>query len=161
MAKKVLKSSMINTVDYFCFLFSYDPVGYPLLYPKGDYGFELYAEKDDNGKKLSTLNFYQYRLMVREDGEYVVNRHERDYVSLLHRGSRCFQEFLCDLWSKVEGERLRWISKNQSQLRAECYQGLVDCVRETDENVAGKKVGIQIKLPGTSGQENFQDCMGT
>ena len=72
----------------------YDPVSYPLFFPNGDYGFELYAEKDDNGKKFSTFNFYQYRLMVREDGEMVIDRHAKDYVSLIHRGSRGFQEFL-------------------------------------------------------------------
>ena len=53
-----------------------------------------------------------------------------------------------DIWSKIEGERLRWIERNQSHLRAECYKGLVDAVRNGDEN-ADNSVGMEIRLPGT------------
>ena len=44
---------------------AYDPTAYPLLFPTGNYGFDLDGNLMENGNKMNTLKFYQYKLMER------------------------------------------------------------------------------------------------
>ena len=69
----------------------YDPSAYPLFHIHGDYGYELNCYKREDNKKLTTLDFYRSRMMVRE-GEF----------NTLHRGERLFQEYLTDQYCKIE-----------------------------------------------------------
>ena len=47
----------------------YDPSAYPLLHVHGDYGYELDCYTKENNKKMTLLDFYRYRVMVRQ-GEF-------------------------------------------------------------------------------------------
>ena len=113
----------------------YDTAAYPIMHPRGEMGFELglkqKPEKDtDKLQKLSELRYYQNRLMSRDH-----------HFSTLHHCGRLLQEYCCDMWSKVEGERLKWIEHNQSQLRAEVLEGLTDALeKESDESSIGKEI---------------------
>jgi len=43
-------------------------------------------------------------------------------------GKRLYQEWVVDQYSKVEGQRLRWVRLNQTTLRADQYKGMVDAM---------------------------------
>ena len=112
---------------------AYDPTAYPILFPKGDYGFELEGEKTTDNKKLNTLKYYQQRLMVFDPDE-----------PSIHSCGRLFQEYLCDMYSKIEAERLFWHERNQAEIRAEQYDGLADAIENNDD-----KIGKEVKLPSS------------
>ncbi|AQL03334.1 hypothetical protein ZEAMMB73_Zm00001d045868 [Zea mays] len=62
---------------------------------------------------------------------------------ILH-GKRLFQQFAVDTYIKIESSCLDFIRKNQDQLRADLYQGLVDSMLDGD--VRAEKVGKKYKL---------------
>ncbi|ONM33732.1 hypothetical protein ZEAMMB73_Zm00001d041806 [Zea mays] len=62
---------------------------------------------------------------------------------ILH-GKRLFQQFAVDTYIKIESSRLDFICKNQDQLRADLYQGLVDIMLDGD--VRAEKVGKRTVL---------------
>ena len=51
---------------------------------------------------------------------------DRPHSCKYNAGGRLFQQYLCDAYAKIESERLRWVLQNQSMLRRETLQGLVD-----------------------------------
>ncbi|XP_051157417.1 uncharacterized protein LOC127279225 [Leptopilina boulardi] len=69
------------------------------------------------------------------------------------------QQYIVDVWSKVEGERLKYIRLQQKKLRAELYCGLMDYIhnKAKDENV---RPGKMIILPSTfiGGPRCYQQC---
>jgi hypothetical protein len=48
---------------------------------------------------------------------------------ILH-GKHLFQQFAVDTYIKIESNRLEYIRKHQTQLRADLYQGLWDSLME-------------------------------
>ena len=113
----------------------YDPSAYPLFHIHGDYGYELNCYRRQDGKKLTTLDFTRYRMMVRE-GEF----------NILHRGDRLFQEYITDQYCKIESEKLNYIENHQSELRTEVLQGLTDAI---DNNIDVHQVGKSVRLPSS------------
>ena len=63
---------------------------------------------------------------------------------ILH-GGRLFQQFVVDMYIKIEGCRLRWIRNNQKQIRAELYKGIVDSI--TAGEIRASAVGTRTVLP--------------
>jgi hypothetical protein len=120
----------------------YDPTAYPLMHPFGELGFELgqksHVDEDETvpKKKLNTLKFYQNRMMIRGN------------FNLLLKCGRLLQEYSCDNWSKIEGERLHWIERNQSQLRAEVLDGLADALQKDGDNEE-RNIGKEIRMPAS------------
>ena len=108
---------------------SYDPLCYPLLFPYGTDGFhlkipytshsqaqqvrdnqeEMDSTQHDNladsrtstTRFVSAREFYAYRMM------------ERSAFSMLHRSGRLFQQYIVDMWAKVETSRLTYIKTHQ------------------------------------------------
>lgn len=81
------------------------------------------------------MNFYAYRLMIRQD----VDNH-------LLRYRRLFQQNCIDKYAKVETERLNFIRFNQSKLRSDEYIHLRDAIA-TEE--AAANISRLIILPAT------------
>ena len=129
----------------------YDPSAYPLLHVHGDYGYELNCYTKENNKKMTLLDFYRYRVMVRQ-GEF----------NTLLRGERLTQEYLTDMWCKIEGDKLRFLETHQSQLRTEVMDGLTDAL---DNQVDVSQVGKAVRLPASfigSGRymySHYQDAL--
>ena len=83
----------------------YDPLHYILIFPYGDDGWfnEIKGRvknKDDGTFSLGTKNismrdFYAYRLQIR----YVGNKLQSPS---LFRSGRLFQEYIVDMWAKIE-----------------------------------------------------------
>ena len=76
-----------------------------------------------------------YHLSVRENG-----------FNTIHCAGRLFQEYCVDKFAQIEQERLGYLRRNQSQLRAELYQGLQDA---TSDGADLSDVGTRIVLPSS------------
>ncbi|XP_051156397.1 uncharacterized protein LOC127278640 [Leptopilina boulardi] len=85
-------------------------------------------------------------VFVSEDGEPPMER-------------KLTQQYVVDVWSKVEGERLKYIRLQQKKLRAELYCGLMDYVRNKAKN-ENVRLGKMIVLPSTfiGGPRCYQQC---
>lgn len=89
----------------------------------------------ETNKKVSAMNFYSYRLMIRQ-GE----------VNHILMCQRLFHQFAVDMYVKIETERLTYIRLNQRRLRSEEYIHLRDAIN-ADGNV--NNVGRMTILPAT------------
>ncbi|KAK1383672.1 hypothetical protein POM88_021407 [Heracleum sosnowskyi] len=78
-------------------------------------------------------------------------------------GGRLFLQFVVDAWASIEHSRISWVLTNQSILRSDVYNNIVDSVNRGD--VDATKIGKRIVLPSSfTGsprymQQNYQDCM--
>uniref|UniRef100_A0A182HPH8 Helitron helicase-like domain-containing protein n=1 Tax=Anopheles arabiensis TaxID=7173 RepID=A0A182HPH8_ANOAR len=136
---------------------SYDALQYPLIFWKGQDGYCINIKQRDpitgneTNKKVSSMDFYSYRLMVR-----------RNEDNLILRCRELFQQFIVDMYAKVENERLRYLRHNQKKLRAEEYIHLRDAIM-SDVNSAD--IGNNVILPSSyvgsprHMQEYIQDAM--
>ena len=70
---------------------------------------------------------------------------KRPESNVLHKAGRLFQQYVVDQYLRVEHENLLFIRHHQTELRAECYQGVVDALQE--DNMA--RIGQRIVLPAT------------
>ncbi|KAF1854814.1 hypothetical protein Lal_00026526 [Lupinus albus] len=113
----------------------YDPMQYPILFPYGTYGWDTNTTTH-NGRRITCREYYSYMLQIRPDDR-----------SLLLRSGRLLQQYVVDNYVKVEAGRLRWIRKNQNNIRAEVYQGLQDALHVGEYNAAN--VGQRTVLPSS------------
>lgn len=74
--------------------------------------------------------------------------HQND-INILHQGERLFQQYITDMWCKVEKEMLDWIRRNQKQLRTELYQGLADAMDARHGDGPYERLGTKVILPST------------
>ena len=91
--------------------------------------------------------------------------HQRETeCKTLFLSQRLIQEYLVDAWSVCDYNKLSWIRNNQSQLRADLYNGLADSLLAQD--FYAQATGQQIILPSSyTGrdrymQQLYQDSMG-
>ncbi|XP_022883840.1 uncharacterized protein LOC111400679 [Olea europaea var. sylvestris] len=84
--------------------------------------------------QVSCREYYLYKLQIKSPGKFV----------LLHTG-RLFQQYVVDMYVKIETTRLDYFRNNQKKFRAELYQGIVDSV-ESGETM-GYKIGRKFVLP--------------
>ncbi|XP_070196534.1 uncharacterized protein [Littorina saxatilis] len=112
---------------------SYDPLQYPLIFPFGTDGYNIYM-KGQNGRKITQQEYYSYYIQVRPDNHIL-------------KYARLFQQLLVDWYSKMETERLMWIRREQKSLRADSYQGLTDALLANDADP--HNVGQRIILPSS------------
>jgi len=98
-----------------------DPMVYPLLFPFGEPGWDPNLihngqRRQRQRERLTMLQFACYRLAIREG------------FSNIHASKKLFQQFVVDMYPRVEGERLNYIRNHQSDLRFEHFKGLQDFV---------------------------------
>jgi hypothetical protein len=138
----------------------YIPLQYPLLFP---YGEDQY---DENIKRnvLTSSGAIKKRVRVtlREFIAFrLMERHIEDSVVLY--GRRLFQQFVVDLYSMIESQRLSYIRNNQSKIRSDFLFGLEEAVGRGDMDASD--IGSRIVLPSsfTGGRRymfnNCQDAM--
>ena len=125
----------------------YDPTAYPLLFIFGDKGYDYETYKPDSSNsatqdkdqpskavKVTTRKFYRYRFMER-DGLF----------NILHHSGRLFQQYMTDMWCKIEKEQLDYHRRRQNDLRTEAVQGLMDAMATNP--TATDNIGSKIILP--------------
>ena len=96
----------------------HEPLAYLLLFPYGKDGWRCALKHKDskgNSKKISTMKFYSRLLFQRTC----------DFNDLIYSG-RLFQQYSCEIFLKVDSERLSWLMYNQSKLRASDHTHLYD-----------------------------------
>ena len=138
---------------------AYLPLQYPLLFPHGEDGYrddvphrEESLAKTKLKKRVSIREFLAYRLM-----------HKENEISHLLHSSKLLQQFIVDVCTMMESQRLLWVKTHQKDLRVELYQGLSDAVLSGE--TSGSSVGKKIILPSsfTGGARymmgNYQDAM--
>lgn len=120
---------------------SYDALQYPILFPRAEDGYHLKLYQTDlktgamTSKGVSCKDFYAYRIMIRDN--------QSDHIL---KCRQLFQQFIVDMYAKVESERLNYIRYNQSKLRAEEYIHLRDTI--ANDKVA-TDIGQRVILPST------------
>ena len=110
----------------------YDPLLYVLMFPYGNKGWGWRCA-------CTQLQYYAYRLMA----------HSGDTFIIVHKVDHLFQQYIVDMYSKVEAACLAFIKHNQTKLHAEVYQGLADAIHEQDGEVDGSHIGRRIILPSS------------
>ena len=130
---------------------------YPLLFPRGDLGWIVgtlhKAERRTSKRQTVTmLQHYSYRLAIRQQ------------FSAIHSARKLFQQYLVDSYVKTEASRLDYLRRNQSALRVELYQGLMDHLHSqaAEQNLApGRIVILPSSFQGSprAMQQNYQDAM--
>ena len=126
----------------------YDPLMYVLMFPYGDKGYELgiYTSKGRR-QKVTAMRYYRYRLMP----------HSGNTFNTIHRMGKLFQQYIVDMYAKIEWERLQYIRYHQRELRADVYQGLADAIQGSDGQVDGLQIGKKIILPSSfTGSARYQ-----
>ena len=102
-----------------------DALLYPLLFPGGLAGWhaqlEVPTERRPKYKAITPADFYACRLMVRPDID----------SSLLHHAGKLFQQYLVDVYCRIDFLRVQFYKKRQMELRAVQLEGLVDYVNST------------------------------
>lgn len=83
-----------------------DPLAFPLLFPNGELGWHECLQHRDERRtirsRLTMLQFYQYRLSVRDD-----------YSPLFDAG-KLFHEYCVLAYVRIESQRLNYLRMNQS-----------------------------------------------
>ena len=93
---------------------AYDTLQYPVFFPYGTDGWSVYIQNEAS-KKITQMQYYSYHLMCRPS----------NYIIL---GRRLFQQFLVDIYCKIETERLSFLRREQKTLRADSYQIMRDAI---------------------------------
>ena len=131
---------------------SYDPLHYVILFPYGINGYSLDVPHNHGRGNVTPVEFYRFRVQVQNV--------DRTFNQLM-RSRRLLQQYVCDQYSKAEGQRLRWARNHQKEICADKYQGLLDAVDANDEVRAGTKVILPPTIYGSPRwyAESFQDAM--
>ena len=104
----------------------------------------------------SAMQYYKYRLMPRSGETF----------NTIHRMGRLFQQYVVEMYVKIEFSKLQYLRFNQSQLCADLYQGLADAVLSSDgqpdRSLLGKKVILPYSFTGSPMYQHqlYQNAIG-
>ena len=85
---------------------------------------------------VSCREYYCYKLQIRRDSE-----------SIVLRTGRLFQQYVVDMYVKLETSRLDYFRSKQFEIRSELFQGIMDSVNIGEKK--GMNVGHRIILPAS------------
>ncbi|KAF8090552.1 hypothetical protein N665_0473s0004 [Sinapis alba] len=136
----------------------YMSLQYPFLFSYGEYGFQpeipLHIE-------AGTSRTRQY-LTIRQYYAYQIHTRLKEGMTL-RKGGRLLHQYVVDIYTSIEEDRLRWTRNNQDVLRADLYNNIVDAVGNGDTDA--KAIGQRFILPSsfTGGPryliEKYHDAM--
>ncbi|KAG7994346.1 hypothetical protein I3843_01G054000 [Carya illinoinensis] len=100
---------------------------YPLLFPLGDTGWHQGIQRVNRGSTLT-----------------------KNVRSILLLSGRLLQQFVVDMYVKIETSRLDYFRSKQQHIRSELYQGIVDTITlgETDASNVGKRIILSSSFIG-------------
>jgi hypothetical protein len=155
---------------------SYDPLAYVITHMFADKGWtydgipkikcDRYGkpEKSAQGDWLYTTKFvtateyYAYRFHTRDDPK--LNDILQDTLTY---GGLLKQQFECDMYVKVEEQRLKFLQmqENQKTIKADTYSGLADAIHANEQSLAGKRIILPATFTGGPRYmyKNFQNAM--
>ncbi|KAJ4789090.1 hypothetical protein LUZ62_040336 [Rhynchospora pubera] len=120
------------------------PMQYPLVFFDGKPGYhrkiryipDVPGSKNIKRSYVTMDEYYSYRLHPRNNES-----------SILFRSGRLFQQIVVDMYVCVEQDRLNFIERNQSLLRADKLCNIRNAVMEGD--MYGRNIGKRIVLPAS------------
>ena len=147
-----------------------DPLTYPLLFPRGDPGWTVNLKHC--GRLTAVRNnvtcgqFYKMKLAIRDLHGW----------ALPHSGGLLFQQYLCDMYCRMEAQTLYYLRQHQTKLRKHTYAGLQTWVGDRTRlgrsecssdipSPAPARCGTPVMLPSTFKgsprqlQQNLQDAL--
>jgi len=120
----------------------YIPLQYPLLFPFGEDQYQEHIERNE----LTSTGTVKKRVRV-SVREFVAFRLQERTLedSVLFLGKRLFQQFVVDMYSMIESQRLSWIRQNQGKIRSGFLMGLEEAVSRGDSDASS--IGSRVVLP--------------
>ncbi|XP_071714651.1 uncharacterized protein [Rutidosis leptorrhynchoides] len=110
----------------------YMALQYPLLILYGETSYhEEIAYHHNSGKRKTTRDY----VTMREFYCYRIQQHENEGTTLL-RGGRLFQQYLVDVYTAVEEQRLKRLKNHQNELRIDLYNNVCDTITRGDMSAA-------------------------
>uniref|UniRef100_A0A183FRW4 Helitron_like_N domain-containing protein n=1 Tax=Heligmosomoides polygyrus TaxID=6339 RepID=A0A183FRW4_HELPZ len=127
-----------------------DPLTYPLFFPTGEDGWHV-GLKNTANKRLTQMKYYAYLLSIRDN----------EWTPLLH-GGKLLQQFIVDVYVKIEQNRLHFHRTHQKELHT--YRGLADYIAEEAQDLSGLPgrrivLGSSFKGGPRNMQQSYQDAM--
>ncbi|CAF2138868.1 unnamed protein product [Brassica napus] len=128
----------------------YMSLQYPLLFPYGEYGFNteipLHLEEGSSRtrKFVSIRQFYASQIQTRL----------KEGMTLIKSG-RLLHQYVVDVYSSIEEDRLRWHRLNQDVLRAELYSNVCDAVGKGDTDA--RTVDLFITMTANPNWKEIKD----
>lgn len=134
----------------------YIPLQYPLLFPFGEDQYQEHIERNE----LTSTGTVKKRVRV-SVREFVAFRLQERTLedSVLFLGKRLFQQFVVDMYSMIESQRLSWVRQNQAKIRSGFLLGLEEAVSRGDSDASS--IGSRVVLPAsfTGGRRYmFNNC---
>lgn len=117
----------------------YLPLQYPLLFPFGE---DQYQENIElNSLTTSTSVNKRRRVSLRE---FIAFRLQERAVenSILFYGRLLFQQFIIDVYSMLESQRLSWLRSNQGSIRSGFLAGIEEAVIHGD--IEASSLGLEL-----------------
>ncbi|CAN6998843.1 unnamed protein product [Brassica oleracea var. botrytis] len=128
----------------------YMSLQYPLLFPYGECGFNteisLHLEEGSSRtrKFFSIRQFYASQIQTRL----------KEGMTLIKSG-RLLHQYVVDVYSAIEEDRLRWDRNNQDVLRAELYSNVCDAVENGDTDA--RTVDLFITMTANPNWKEIKD----
>ena len=73
----------------------------------------------------------QCNLTLQEYVNFILQVRHNNYLLLY---GRLFHQYVCDAYSRILAQRLRWVRFNQTTVRAELYSGVIDAIDNVGNN---------------------------
>jgi hypothetical protein len=140
----------------------YMPLQYPLVFPRGDYGYEEdipYREFEDEEKKSRGS---RERVAIREYIAFRIQERDCEFGNIV-LARRLMQQFSVDCYTMIEAQRLSYIRNNQGNIRSDLLSGIQEAVElgDNDPRKAGQRVILPDSFTGSPRYmfNNCQDAM--
>ncbi|XP_074293042.1 uncharacterized protein LOC141619937 [Silene latifolia] len=121
----------------------YDPLQYPLLFPFGETGWyrAIYRRGYRRHHRRDCPTFPINEVLV-QSVDSIMETEDQGQFSFRNA---LLQQFIVDMYIKIETTRLDFIKCNQKTIRAELYQGIIDSYNADETNVSN--IGHYYILP--------------
>ena len=110
---------------------AYDPMQYPIIFPHGTDGYNLFISSGTIAK-VTQVQYYCFHMQVRSAFNHLLFC------------ARLFQQWCCEMFSKVEKEWLDFFRRNQATLLVDDWGNLQDAITG-NENPSN--IGRRVYLP--------------
>ncbi|XP_075492626.1 uncharacterized protein LOC142530695 [Primulina tabacum] len=149
----------------------YDSLQYPFFFPYGDNGWQQnilkvkngYAHVDVDESVLPLADVNSFDRIIAGESRVVCGKNDRmvscrEYycyrlqihgsnTSLILYGGRLLQQFVVDMYIKLETTRLDYYRRHQSEIKSELYRGVVDSVANGESR--GSEIEQRVVLPAS------------
>ncbi|PNX92502.1 ATP-dependent DNA helicase PIF1 [Trifolium pratense] len=137
------------------------PMQYPLLFPRGENGWEPDIKRFDAGELTNKKK--RERVTIREFIAFRLQERNMEFGNILS-SKRLFQQFVVDCYTMLEAQRLSFIRENQSKIRQDVLSGIQEAVErgDLDASLVGKRIIVPDSFTGGPRYmfNNCQDAMG-